>query len=169
MYCPKCGQLVAENTRFCSRCGLSVSEVSEWLHRGGSLAVREQAPLKILSPRRKGMRLGAKMMFWGGIAFPLFLALSIAVDEPFPLFIPFIVVLAGLSILLYSRLFGEDIPPYINPQAQDPRFGTAPGFGALPAGSDAGIINAGRRQARTAEIAQPPSVTEQTTKLLDSE
>jgi hypothetical protein len=156
--------------RFCSRCGLSVSEVAEWLAGvGGGLAVREDAPLDLRSPRRKGMRRGAKMMFWGGVLLPVFLGLSIAVDEAFPLFIPFIIFLAGLSQLLYSRLFGEDILSNRSQQAQDVRLGARPDNNALPPGSDAGDISSGRRQVRTAEMTRPPSVTEHTTKLLDSE
>lgn len=170
MYCPKCGQHASDNMRFCSRCGLLLSEVSEWLAgSGGGLAVRGEAPPNVLSPKRKGMRRGAKTMFWGGAMFPFFLMFSIAVDDPVPLFIPFIVFLAGLSMTLYSRLFGEEFPSDRIQQAQDVSLGTRPGNSALPPGSDAGVISGGRRQGRTAEMAQPPSVTEQTTKLLDSE
>jgi hypothetical protein len=170
MYCPKCGQHISDNMRFCSRCGLSLSAVSEWLEGGGGgLAVREEAERDVLSPRRKGMRRGGKTMFWGGVLLPIFFGLSIVVDSPVPLLVPFIIVLAGLSVLLYSRLFGEEILSNRSKQAQDMRFGTRPDNSALPPAFDAGMINGGRRQARTAEMTQPPSVTEQTTKLLASE
>ena len=36
MYCPKCGQQqVSDNTRFCSRCGLPIDVLAEWLAGGG--------------------------------------------------------------------------------------------------------------------------------------
>lgn len=108
-------------------------------------------------------------MFWGAAIIPVFLALSLAIDDPIPLFMPMIVFLAGLSILLYSRLFIEEVSANRIQQPQDLSFGAKPGFGALPTGSNAGVVSGGRREVRTAEIAHPPSVTEHTTKLLDSE
>ena len=169
MYCTKCGQLLPDNTRFCSRCGLPLSEVADWLAGSGGLSLRETSPANVLSPRRKGIRFGAKTMFWGAAITPVFLGLSLAVDEPGPLLIPMIVFLAGLSILLYSRLFAEAISTNQSQQGQDLSFGTRPIYNALPPGSNAGVVNSVRREVRTAEIAHPPSVTEHTTKLLDSE
>jgi zinc-ribbon domain len=169
MYCPKCGQLLPDNTRFCSRCGLRLSEVADWLAGSGELSLREKSHPKVLSPKRKGMRFGAKAMFWGAAITPVFLGLSLAVDEPGPLLIPMIVFLAGLSILLYSRLFGEEISIKPSQQVQDLSFGTRPSYNALPPGSNAGAVSSVRREVRTAEIANPPSVTEHTTKLLDPE
>jgi hypothetical protein len=154
--------------RFCSRCGLPITEVAEWLAGGFGLNLREEAEASVPSPKRKGMRRGAKTMFWGGILLPICFALSIAFDSPFPLFISLIIFLAGLSILLYSRLFGEEISANRSNQAQDVRLGTGPGSTALPPASDAGVISGGRKEGRTAEMAQPPSVTDHTTKLLDN-
>ena len=105
-------------------------------------------------------------MFWGAVMLPIFLGLSIAVDSPFPLFISFIVLLAGLSILLYSRLFGDPTLSNQSPQAHEFRFGTEPVY--LPPGSSPEVFSGGRREVRTAEMARP-SVTENTTKLLDPE
>ena len=169
MYCPKCGQLLPDNTRYCSRCGLPLSEVAEWLAGSGGLAVRAAAQPNTSSPRRKGMRFGAKTMFWGAAITPIFLALSIAVDEPIPLFVPMIVFLAGLSILLYSRLFVEETPAIKSQYAPDQSLGAMPGYSALPPGSNVGVVSGGRREVRTAEMAHPASVTEHTTKLLDTE
>jgi hypothetical protein len=114
------------------------------------------------------MRFGAKMMFWAAIAFPVFMVLSIAADSPGPLFLPFLVFLAGLSILLYSRLFGEDVP--VNKfQPQQPLWFAGQSNNALPPAADTGIITPERSKGRTAEVVRPPSVTEHTTKLLDRE
>jgi hypothetical protein len=170
MYCPKCGQQVSDNMRFCSRCGLPISEVADWLAGNGALAVREDAQVDVLSPRRRGMRHGAKIMFWGGILLPIFFGISIAVDGPFPLFIPFIIVLVGFSLWLYARLFGEETPSNRSKQMQDAISGTRTDNSALPPVSADVISSSNRRQVRTNELAQPPhSVTDHTTKLLDRE
>jgi len=167
MYCPKCGQLVPDNTRFCSRCGLLLSDLSEWLAGNSELPLRRVAQPNKLSPRRKGMRFGAKTMFWGAVMLPIFMGFSIAGDSPFPLFFPFLVFLAGLSILLYSRLFGDETSSNKGQQAQEFRFGTEPVY--LPPAPGPEVSSGVRREARTAEMARPPSVTEHTTKLLDPE
>ncbi len=172
MYCPKCGQQVSDSMRFCSRCGLPIGEVGDWLAGLGGLVARDTPQASAPSPRRKGMRRGAKVMFWGGMLLPLFFGLSLAVDDPVPLIVPLMVILTGLSWLLYSRLFGEEAAPERIRQAQEEAasFGAARAAdSALPPASDAGVINSARRNARTAEIAQPPSVTDHTTKLLDRE
>lgn len=172
MYCPKCGQQASDNMRFCSRCGLPISEVADWLAVGGTtaaLGAPAEAPPPVLSPKRKGMRRGAKVMFWSGALIPIFFALSIAADSPIPLILPSIIFLAGLSWLLYSRLFGEESTVYGNRQAQDMKLGAAPTTSALPPANDAGISTGGGRTSRTAEMAQPPSVTDHTTKLLKNE
>lgn len=167
MYCPNCSQLAPDNTRFCSRCGLSLNELGPWLAGHGVLSLPDTHQ-KPLSPRRKGMRFGAKMMFWAAVAFPVFLLLCIAGDSPFPLFFPFIVFLAGLSILLYSRLFAEDVP--VNKfQPQQPLWFGGQSNNALPPAAETGIISDDKRKVRTAEIVRPPSVTEHTTKLLERE
>lgn len=163
MYCPNCSQLVPDNTRFCSRCGLSLSELAAWLAGHGALTVRKDKH----TPRRKGMRWGAKIMFASVVMFPIFLLLSLAGDSPFPLFIPFLIFFAGLSIMLYSRIFIEEVSA--NGKQHELRFGVMPANVALPPASDTGVITPERREVRTAEIIQPPSVTDHTTKLLDRE
>jgi hypothetical protein len=157
--------------KFCSRCGLLLSGLIEWLSLSGLPAGREQeAQAALHSPRRKGVRRGAKVMFFGGALFPIFLVLSIAVDEPFPLFVPIITFLIGLTITLYSQLFVEEFPLLQGQQSQ--RFGPATkaaGQALPPASTTPAQAHFAGQQVRTNELAQPPSVTEQTTKLLDQE
>jgi hypothetical protein len=170
MYCPKCGQQqINDSTRFCSRCGLQISELAQWLAGGGTLALNEDATTpEGVSPKRKGITRGAKLIFVSVVLFPIFLALSFVVDGPEPLLIPFTVFLAGLSYLLYSLIFGEQTPAKTR-QAQPARL--APGFGsnALPPASNSWANRVSADSVRTAELAQPPSVTENTTKLLDND
>ncbi len=168
MYCPKCGQQqVSDNTRFCSRCGLPISGLAEWLAGGGVLAVREEAPVGLASPRRKGIRRGAKLMFLSGILMPIFFGLSILVDNPGPLLVPFTIFFAALSLMLYARIFGEEIPHVKSQQARPTRLGSMSGNNALPPASNIWANSVGGQQVRTAELVKPPSVTEHTTKLLD--
>jgi hypothetical protein len=108
------------------------------------------------------------MVFWGGVLLPIFFGLSVATEAPL-ICLPSIIILAGLLSMLYSRLFGEEVPSNRGKQAQAVRLGTMPGNSALPPASDVGFSGSGRGQVRTTELAQPPSVTEHTTKLLDSE
>ncbi len=171
MYCPKCGQQqVSDETKFCSRCGLPINVLAEWLAVGGVLAVREkeEAPLTLASPRRKGINRGAKLVFLSVVLLPIFLGLSFLVDEPVPLFFPFTIFLAGLSLMLYSRIFGEEVAPVKSQQAQPSRLRTKLSSTALPPASYIGMKGVGEPSVRTAEMVQPPSVTEHTTKLLDT-
>jgi hypothetical protein len=171
MYCPRCGQQqISDETRFCSRCGLPISGLAEWLADGGVPAGRGGETLvSPPSPRRKGIRRGAKLMFLSGVLIPVFFVLSIAAGNPGPLIIPLTIFFVGLSLMLYARLFGEEISPVKGQQAPPYGLGTTSGGSALPPASNIGVHGVGRQQVRTAELAQPPSVTEHTTKLLDNE
>jgi endogenous inhibitor of DNA gyrase (YacG/DUF329 family) len=170
MYCPQCGQQqIADNTRFCSRCGLPINELAEWLASGGAVKLREEAAVPSRSPKRKGITRGAKILFFSVVLTPIFLGLSIAADSPGPLAIPVTIFLAGISVILYLVLFGEDTPPA---RGQSKRPGQTPGQfspGALPPAANLWSTNVAGRRLSTAEIVQPPSVTEHTTRLLDDD
>jgi len=75
----------------------------------------------------------------------------------------------SLVWMLYARLFIDNTAPAISYAAQQPAFGTAPARSALPPAVNNPMPNIGRQQVRTNELAQPPSVTENTTRLLDNE
>jgi hypothetical protein len=168
MYCPRCGQQqISDEMRFCSRCGLLMSGLAEWLAAGGPLAGKPQEThVAMTSPRRKGIRRGAKVMFFSVVLFLIFLMLAIAVDEPGPLVIPFITFIVGLTITLYSRLFGDQYPAIRNTAPEQMGSPVMPAT-QLPPASSIPIYTA--PHVRTNELVQPPSVTENTTKLLDQE
>jgi len=173
MYCPRCGQQqVSDEMKFCSRCGLPFSGLAEWVAAGG-VPSTDAAVQKVASrsPRRKGVRLGAKVMFLGGVLFPIVLAISLAVDEAGPMVLPVLIFFVGLAIMLYSRFFGEEIPSHQSELAQTSRLATASKASALPPASNIPISpgDFARPRVKTNELAQPPSVTEHTTKLLDQE
>jgi hypothetical protein len=173
MYCPRCAQQqVSEEMRFCSRCGLPLSGLIEWLTYNGAPPARvQEQPVSIRSPRRKGIRRGAKVMFFSGALFPIFLLMSLAADEPLPLVFPVIAFIVGLTITLYSRLFLEAYPAISSQSAQPFGLGAPSGGQALPPASNIPMYSQGSAagRVRTNELAQPPSVTEHTTKLLDNE
>ena len=171
MYCPNCGQQqISEEMRFCSRCGLALHGLAEWL-AGGSVPVRraEQEEIPVTSKRRKHIRRALKLMFASGVLSVVFLAMSIAVDDGGPMFVPFFVFFVSLVWLLYARLF-MDNTQRVNYQApQTTVLGSIPARGSLPPATTTSIPNVGRQQVRTNELAQPPSVTEHTTRFFDNE
>jgi hypothetical protein len=111
------------------------------------------------------MRRAAKLMFFSGVLIPLGIMMSAAVDDPGPMVLPALLFFASLVWMGYSRLFIDDAPPMINPGAQQSAFGPMPTRASLTPPTN--IPDFGRQQVRTNELAQAPSVTEHTTKLLD--
>ena len=172
MYCPNCGQQqVSDEMRFCSRCGLAFSGLAEWLAGGGRLPQRREEPQNpaALSPRRKGIRRAAKLMFFSGVLFFVFLAFSIATEEGAFMVFPFLLFFISLVLMLYARLFSDKNAPELKQAAQPAAFGSTPARGSLTPGNTIPIPGAGRQHVRTNELAQPSSVTEHTTRLLDNE
>ena len=108
-------------------------------------------------------------MFFSGVLFPVFAILSIAVDEGGPMVIPCVLFFISLVMMLYARLFSSKIalPTYQAPQTS--ALGSAPSHASLLAAPNTPIPAVGRQQVRTNELAQPASVTENTTRLLDNE
>src|SRR5215813_9483820 len=111
MYCPNCGQQqVSGEMRFCSRCGLALSGLAEWLAGGVLTSRANETHVSAPSRQRKAIRRAAKLGFFSAAAFPIFLLMSIAIDEPGPLFLPLIVFFAAGIWMLYARLFMDDAP-----------------------------------------------------------
>ena len=169
MFCPKCGQQqIADNTRFCSRCGLPIDGLAKWLAGDVPPVARDQGLAVAISPRRKGVRRGAKIMFLSAVLTPLFIVFSVINDAGEPLIVPFLLFLAGLSVILYSSIFKEKAPTNTTP-AHPAALGSAFGTHALPPASNTWANSRRGSEVRTAELAQPSSVTENTTKLLRDE
>ena len=171
MYCPNCGQQqISDEMKFCSRCGLALTGLADWrVHGRVPLMRRDEAQVEPTSPRRKSIRRAAKMMFFSAVLFPIFLVFSLAAEEPGPMAVPFILFFISLAWMLYARLFGDKHAPQHLPSAQTTVFGSAPTRSALPPPISVPVPGVGRQQVRTNELAQPPSVTENTTRLLDNE
>ena len=172
MFCPNCGQQqIAGSTKFCPRCGTQLAGLAEWLAGGATITIRETpvpaAPAP-LSPRRKGMRRGGKVMFLSGVLLPFMIGMSIAAESPGPLVFALILFFIGFSMMLYARLFSDNAPRVVGMTAPLQMPGATPS--ALPPAAGTRINDFTRRDVRTAELSQPPpSVTENTTRLLGDE
>ena len=170
MYCPKCSQQqVSEEVRFCSRCGFQLSAVRELIARDGVLeALEVRAPRRQLSPSLRGVRQGAWMMLASLPAALVVAFLAGVVDDAFAvlLLLPIICFIAGFARLLYATFFTKSAPRAIGDAAQPHLTSEMPaqlGSGAR------GPESFPAQRLKTAEMAQPPSVTENTTRLLDEE
>jgi hypothetical protein len=147
---------------------------------GDALPVKraEEEPSDALSPRRKGIRRAAKLVFFSAVLVPVFLVISLIFDEAAPMIFPFVVFFVGLVMMLYARLFSDKTAPASNASLKNPALnnqaaqtaalGANAARGSLSPATQTPIASVGREQVRTNELAQPPSVTENTTRLLDN-
>ena len=182
MFCPRCNQeQISESVRYCSRCGLPLEGVRAALASDGLAEDPAAAPpTPDRSLRKRDLTIGAMLMFLCALV-----AAALTVDMP-PSHSARIVLLVvawlGLSLLinlgpLFRYFFGGGSA---TPSAEG--LMTKRGRQTLtrpdeqnhpPALSPASFVPAsslpGVRDAKTAEVAAPPSVTDQTTRLLDGE
>jgi hypothetical protein len=179
MFCPKCGQSqVSEEVRFCSRCGFPLSGVSALLAADGIVPYQAAAATQAMSPRRKGMRQGGKLMFFGVIVSALLGILVGATDGPGELVaISLLIFVAGFFRMLYALLFEDKSPATQQPaptttyaqHAAGAQFSPGVRGAALPPGEFIPARASFAPRQDTAEIAPPPSVTDHTTRLLRDE
>ena len=164
MYCPRCNQQqVSDDVSFCTRCGFQLGVVKELLATDGALPSHlKDFQVTHSLPSQRGKRFGSKLIFFSLISLPLFLALSYTFDSPLPLWFPAVVFLAGLTCVLYSVIFGEDILPAKH-KAPSVLSGASMSTSALPSPSVVPIGGLGAMHVNTAEMIQPPSITEATT------
>lgn len=183
MYCPQCGQQqTSSEMRFCSRCGFPLGGVTELLANGGVLQstggeeLREQA----LSPRRKGVKQGVVMMLVGTVVVPVLGILNSYQDQTTMLEVlvaisAIIFFAGGLMRILYALLFESSKPDIRSdahvdvPSATPAQLDARARVSALPPAQSIPVSNFTPRPMNTAELRQPPSVTENTTRLLDED
>lgn len=184
MHCPKCGQQqVSDEMRFCSRCGFALGIVTELILTGGTLPERETESFAAkFSGRKRGKRLGLLLMLTG---FVLAIIAGLIHDslahDPLNtpglagkllLFLPAIMIgVAGLVRFLYAWLLDTNVQSGTSPTL--PRSAAmksvlnAQDHVALPASHSVPAANFGSKRGDTTEMVNAPSVTENTTKLLD--
>lgn len=169
MFCPKCGQQSSDEVRFCPRCGLQLDGLAAYVAANGQGPAGAPVPgAPVMTARRRGMRRGAKLMFICAVLTPAAALLAFEDDAPGPLLLVCTTFLAGLAWFVYSWLFNDNVLPVgkgarrkdLSAAGEKPALG-APQFTPAPL--------FGQQRGNTAEIYQPPSVTENTTKLLDKD
>lgn len=166
MYCSRCSQQCATDVRFCSRCGLPLYLIAEITANGGMApADPGNRTLSPQSSRQKGTRLGTILILASVVIAPLFFGLSFLFDGPAPLFVPLTLLLTGLSVVLYARAFGDNIPVYDNRQSY--QFAPPPNIPMLPLPERPAIDGLGFRKVNTSDMTEPPSVTDHTTQFFD--
>ena len=165
MFCPKCGQQSSDEARFCPRCGFHLAGLAAYM--AGEGQAPDAAPrAPVMTARRRGMRRGAKLMFICAVLLPAAALLAFEDDAPGPLLLVCTAFLAGLAWFVYSWLFGDNVLP-VGKDAARRDLGAGADRPALGAPQFAPAPPFKQQRANTAEIYQPPSVTENSTKLLD--
>lgn len=164
MFCPKCGfEQSAENVRFCSRCGFSLAELPRLLLTDGlSEVATTGSPTDHSLYRRITARVGAKVVFFSIFTIPVAFFLAYMFDSPGPLLIWAAVFLLGWAEIAYGQIFGRKPQP--EPLTADQLAGSPEKRELRPASPP--LSWAHGKPIDTAEMIQPPSITETTTKLL---
>lgn len=162
MFCPKCGQQQSsEQIRFCSRCGFQLSDVRDLLNADSVITTsKPESPLPILV---------SLIMF---IAALLALAASLAYVGPQSgQMVMFSLIAAAITLVfllscrpwrLIRRIFSQDAE-------QVKQVNSASAEYALPPARTIPAMDFGTQRVKTSEIIQPSSVTEHTTRLLETE
>ena len=181
MFCPVCSQeQVSEETRFCSRCGFLLTGISQVIAQGGVLphASSPENPAAV-SPRKRGVKQGALLLFLSFILVPLLAIITIAARAE-PVVVAAAAILfggGGLLRIIYALLF-EAGQPVQSDKSKLPEVlqNILPQKKKTPALSPAQSIPvsdyvppAAGNWRQTNDLAAPPSVTEPTTKLLQKD
>ena len=180
MYCPSCGQeQISEDTRFCSRCGLLLTGISQVMRNEGLLP-QIFPPAGVAAKgkwfRKRGFKKGLFIFLLAFLIVPIIAVLTIAANaEPFAVFISlFLLTVGGLLRMVYSLLFEDDPITQTEPEQENLRFfGQSRKTSALPPQQSIPVsAYAPPKQGTwrdTNDLAGQPSVTEHTTKLLEKE
>ncbi len=181
MFCPQCGQQqVSGVVRFCSRCGFPMDGVIQLLGSGGMLpAYRSPDEPVQMSPRRKGVRQGGLLLLSGALIVPILGLFASFSNAAFPQLLAALAALicfiGGPLRMLYAALFEEGAPPRLSmygppPMPMQQQFGPPRQNTALPPPPpQVHSPPSWRSRPNTAELVNQPSVTENTTRLLDKE
>lgn len=180
MFCPQCGQQqVTGVIRFCSRCGFPLDGVIQLLSSGGNLPMYRSPDEPVpVSPRRKGVKQGGLLLLSGAVIVPI---LGIFASYGDSRFVEILTALAAIICfiggplrMLFAAVFEEGAPKPVRvygapaPMHMPPQFAPHAQAPALPPPPVRPQPN-WRSRPNTAELASPPSVTENTTRLLEKE
>jgi hypothetical protein len=183
MFCPVCSQeQVSDEVRFCSRCGFLLTGVSQVIANGGVFPqMSNNNDPNAISPRKKGIKQGALLLFLSFIVVPLLAIVTIAAEaEPFFVVAAFILTfVAGILRMLYAFLFESKSPGAVSENVlPDSIQNILPGKKSqsalppqqgVPAASYVPPVAAPNWRETNDLMQKPPSVTDSTTKLLQKE
>lgn len=181
MFCPICGQRqLSEETRFCSRCGLLLTGVTQLIANGGVLpqALSPTDP-KAMSPRKRGLRQGGMLFMSGILIVPLLgiILVGILNFEGYAVGLAALITfLGGILRMIFAFLF-ESNKPY-GTTLEENVLNTTQNFlgrnksaGALPPEqsipTSTYVPPAAGNWRDTNDLNAQHSVTENTTKFLD--
>lgn len=183
MHCPRCGQQqVSSELRFCSRCGFPLSGVMELLANDGVIPQYQPpagAESPKVSPRRKGVQQGVALIFLAAVLTPLLAVLNgyWGFPEIFIALAAIIGFVGGPLRILYASLFEEGAQKviYVNANQQQQSLPAYQPQTRVVADANRGRVlqptsapvSNWQRRPDTSELVHQPSVTENTTKLLE--
>jgi hypothetical protein len=181
MYCPKCSQQqVSEEIRFCSRCGFRLDAVKTLLAEDQNILLSGEAEpqSQLTASRKRDILLGATAMLVGAISIALLMISTVAGTPLQAVIIPLLLIWAAfVSALLLSghvarevsRLFSNDASTSLPKASSDlvTRVGVTARHQVLPPVQSTHVSGLGAWHSNTAELVQPPSITEHTTNSLD--
>ena len=165
MYCPQCSQQqISEEMRYCSRCGFPLDGVKELLAAGGIVEKQDAQSLERQNKLFCHVRRSVALMV-GALAMLIVVGLLTAIEDELAALalLPLLCFAFGFIGLLYTTAkevkrrrketaaaLGQHSKAQLPPQRVTP-------------------VNNFTQRINTAEMVQPPSVTENTTRLLDEE
>lgn len=114
MHCPKCGQQqISEETRFCSKCGFLLTGIAEVVSNAGILPQISPTNLaNSTSPRKRGLKQGLFIFLLTFLIVPIIAMITVAKDaEPYALAISAILLtVGGLLRMAYALMFESAYP-----------------------------------------------------------
>jgi hypothetical protein len=182
MYCPQCGQQqISEIVRFCSKCGLPLDGVIQLLENRGVLPLYHAVDgAREISARRRGVRQGGILLLTGALVVPILGVLdsfagNSSLLDIFVAIAAILCFLGGPLRMIYAALFEEGAATrpaasssYLTPSVPLQSGMRGRGAEALPP-APANPATGWRSRPNTAELVRPPSITENTTRLLDKD
>jgi hypothetical protein len=179
MFCPQCGQQqVTGVIRFCSRCGFPLDGVIQLLNNGGNLPMYRSPDEPVpVSPRQKGVKQGGLLLLSGAVIVPILAMfasfMNFVLPEMLAILAAIICFIGGPLRMFYAAVFEEGAPKPVRmygpaPMPMPQQFAPHGQHTALPP-PPARSQPSWRARPNTAELANPPSVTENTTRLLEKE
>jgi len=182
MHCPKCGQQqISNETRFCSRCGMLLTEVAKIVATDGQTAVSGKLNS---SARVRGLKHGLFLLLLSFLFVPIASIIAIAVnaDTPiFPAIVAFLTVVGGMLRMAYALLFESGEPGSADEliaakrERRELRWNrkAKAELNAMPAATAASPLYSAPEQGKwrdTNDLSrQPGSIADNTTKLLHHE